>query len=216
MDGIKVKAQRKAMVKYQLQGRDIKDPAVLEVMSCLPREKFVPAELAEAAYDDCPLLIGFGQTISQPYIVALMTQELQLDDTCDVLEIGTGSGYQTAILAKLAKEVCTVERIRQLSLNAQKVLAGMEIKNVKFYVGDGTCGWFENKKFDRIVVTARATVMPRPLLEQLKVGGLAVAPLGDDYVQELVVIKKTETDIETKSICGCRFVKLIGEFGYAE
>jgi protein-L-isoaspartate(D-aspartate) O-methyltransferase len=208
--------ERRAMIQSQLKSRNISDPAVLEVMAHIPREKFIPAEHFEEAYDDCPVSIGFGQTISQPYIVALMTQELKLDKDCVVLEIGTGSGYQTAIIAKLAKEVYTIERIRQLSLNAQKVLAELEIKNVKFSIGDGTCGWCEDKKFDRIIIAAGAADMPKPLLEQLKIGGLAVAPLGGDYVQELVVMEKTEDGVKTKSVCGCRFVKLIGEFGYAE
>jgi protein-L-isoaspartate(D-aspartate) O-methyltransferase len=220
----KFAAERQAMVRRHLKGRDITDPAVLGVMADVPREKFIPAEYFEEAYCDGPLPIGYGQTISQPYIVALMTQELKVDKDCDVLEIGTGSGYQTAILAKLAKEIWTIERIEYLTLNAQRILAEMNITNVKFHTGDGTCGWPfdeaqgkpEKKQFDRIIITAATPRMPKPLLEQLKTGGLAVVPLGADYVQDLVTIEKTDGGVKTKSVCGCRFVKLIGRFGYSE
>jgi protein-L-isoaspartate(D-aspartate) O-methyltransferase len=212
----KFAAERQAMIRRHLKGRDITDPAVLRVMADVPREKFIPTEYLEEAYCDGPLSIGYGQTISQPYIVALMTQELKVGKDCDVLEIGTGSGYQTAILAKLAKEVYTVERIEHLTLNAQRILAEMNITNVKFHTGDGTCGWPEDKRFDRIIITAATPQMPKPLLEQLKTGGLAVVPLGADFVQELVTIENTSSGLKTKSVCGCRFVKLIGKFGYAE
>ena len=212
----KFAVDRQVMVRRHLKGRDITDPAVLKVMAQVPREKFIPADCLEQAYYDGPLPIGYGQTISQPYIVALMTQELEINKDCRVLEIGTGSGYQTAILAKLAKEVYTVERIERLTLNAQRILAGLNITNVKFHIGDGTCGWPEKKQFDRIVITAAASDMPGPLLEQLKIGGLAVAPLGADHVQELVVIKKTDSGLKTRAVCGCRFVRLIGKFGYSE
>ncbi|MCX5633754.1 MAG: protein-L-isoaspartate O-methyltransferase [Phycisphaerae bacterium] len=228
----KFAAERQAMVRVQLKKRDITDPAVLRVMADVPREKFIPAECLDGAYFDGPLPIGCGQTISQPYIVALMTQELKVDKNSEVLEIGTGSGYQTAILAKLAKEVYTIERIEHLALNAQRILAEMNITNVKFHTGDGTIGWPfdsfdftqdksaqgrpEQRQFDRIIITAATPQMPKPLLEQLKTGGIAVVPLGADYVQELVVIEKTVDGLKTKSVCGCRFVKLIGKFGYSE
>jgi protein-L-isoaspartate(D-aspartate) O-methyltransferase len=212
----KFSAERQVMVRRHLKGRDITAPAVLKVMAEMPREKFIPADCLEGAYYDGPLPIGCDQTISQPYIVALMTQELEVNKDCQVLEIGTGSGYQAAILAKLAKDVFTIERIEHLSIRAQKILAEMNITNVKFHIGDGTCGWPESKQFDRIVITAAASGMPGPLLEQLKTGGLAVAPLGADYVQELVVMKKTDSGLKTRTVCGCRFVKLIGKFGYAE
>jgi protein-L-isoaspartate(D-aspartate) O-methyltransferase len=220
----KFTAERQIMIRRHLKGRDIIDPAVLGVMADVPREKFISAEYLEEAYFDGPLSIGYGQTISQPYIVALMTQELKVDKDCDVLEIGTGSGYQTAILAKLAKEVYTIERIEHLTLNAQRILAEMNITNVKFHTGDGTIGWPfdsaqgrpEQRQFDRIIITAATPQMPKPLLEQLKTGGIAVVPLGVDYVQELVTIEKTDGGLKTKSVCGCRFVKLIGKFGYPE
>jgi len=212
----KFAAERQSMVRAQLKKRDITDPAVLEAMADVPREKFILDEYLGQAYYDCPLSIGYGQTISQPYIVALMTQELKVDKNCEVLEIGTGSGYQTAIIAKLAKEVFTIERIEHLSLKAQRTLKELDITNVKFYIGDGTCGWHENKKFDRIIITAAAAQMPQPLLEQLKTGGIAVVPLGAEYVQELITIEKTDSGLKTKSVCGCRFVRLIGKFGYPE
>jgi protein-L-isoaspartate(D-aspartate) O-methyltransferase len=212
----KFAAERLSMVRAQLKKRDITDPAVLEAMADVPREKFIPNEYLNQAYYDGPLSIGYDQTISQPYIVALMTQELKIDKNCEVLEIGTGSGYQTAIIAKLAKEVFTIERIEPLSLKAQQTLKELDITNVKFYIGDGTCGWHENKKFDRILVTAAAAQMPQPLLEQLKTGGIAVVPLGVEYVQELVTIEKTNSGLKTKPVCGCRFVRLIGKFGYPE
>ncbi len=212
----KFAAERRAMVKGQLKSRNIIDPAVLKAMTEMPREKFIPAEYLGEAYYDGPLSIGFGQTISQPYIVALMTQELKIDKNCEVLEIGTGSGYQTAILATLAKEVFTIERIESLSRKAQQVLTELNITNVKFLVGDGSCGWPEDKKFDRIIITAAAPEMPTPLVEQLKIGGIAVVPLGAEYIQKLAVIEKTADGLKSKTACGCRFVKLIGKFGYAE
>lgn len=210
----KFAVERRRMVKNQLKLRDIRDPAVLAVMSEIPREKFIPEEFLKEAYYDGPLSIGSGQTISQPYIVALMTQELKVDKNCDCLEIGTGSGYQTAILAKLARKVWTIERIEELTLKAQQTLRELKIENVEFFTGDGTCGWPENKIFDRIIITAATPKMPQPLVEQLKVGGFAVLPQGADYVQELIRIEKTGEGLKSKFICGCRFVKLIGEFGY--
>ncbi|MEN6385288.1 MAG: protein-L-isoaspartate(D-aspartate) O-methyltransferase [Phycisphaerales bacterium] len=212
----KLALQRHEMVRTQLQTRGITDKSVLNVMSRLPRERFISDNLYHHAYDDNPLPIGGGQTISQPYIVALMTQELQVNRSCDILEIGTGSGYQAAILACLGKHVYTIERLEQQSISAQFVLKGLGITNVDFYVGDGTCGWPEDKKFDRIIITAAAPKMPEPLQQQLKIGGLAVVPIGPEFVQDLVLLKKTETGLESNVICGCRFVKLIGKFGYTE
>ncbi len=207
---------RAVMVQKQLKGRDIIDLAVLKAMGEVPREKFIPAEHIGEAYYDGPVQIGYGQTISQPYIVALMTQVLEIDKDCDVLEIGTGSGYQTAILSKVAKEVFTIERIKELSLRAQQILAELDITNVNFHIGDGSCGWPGEKQFDRIIITASAAAVPEALMEQLKTGGLAVAPIGGSYVQDLVVIRKSKEGIKTKTICGCRFVRLVGKFGYAE
>jgi protein-L-isoaspartate(D-aspartate) O-methyltransferase len=210
----KLAMQRREMVHSQLLVRGITDQSVLRVMSELPREKFISEQLKENAYDDNPLPIGGGQTISQPYIVALMTQELKVDKYCDILEIGTGSGYQAAILAKLARHVYTIERLEPQSLNARFTLRQLGITNVDFYVGDGTCGWPGNLKFDRIMITAAAPDLPEPLREQMKMDGLAIVPIGPEFVQDLMAIKKTQAGFESKVICGCRFVKLIGKFGY--
>ncbi len=163
---------RQHMLRWDLKGRDITDPDVLRVMEEIRREEFVPQAYQSQAYADGPLPIGMGQTISQPYIVALMTQELQLNPDCEVLEIGTGSGYQTAVLSKLAKKVYTIERFAELSESAQTVLGRLDIKNVEFYIGDGSCGWPESRLpssgcFDRIMITAAVPKMPEPLVEQL-------------------------------------------------
>jgi protein-L-isoaspartate(D-aspartate) O-methyltransferase len=180
------------------------------------REEFVPAEYQSQAYADSPLPIGMGQTISQPYIVALMTQELCLNPDCEVLEIGTGSGYQTAILSKLAKKVYTIEKFAELSESAQAVLSRLEMGNVEFYIGDGSCGWPQQRIFDRIIITAAVPEMPQPLVEQLVEGGLIVAPVGPPGVQELVVCEKKKGEITGRVICGCRFVKLLGKYGFDE
>ena len=207
---------RDIMVRNHLAGRDITDKGVLEVMAELPREYFVPQKYQSQAYADRPLPIGIGQTISQPYIVALMTQHLRLNDTCEVLELGTGSGYQTAILAKLAKRVYTIERYNQLSEMAQAVLARLGIDNVEYYVGDGSCGWLEPKEFDRIMITAAVPRVPEPLVEQLCENGLTVAPVGGEFSQNLIVCKKTKGVFRSSFICGCRFVKLIGKYAFGE
>lgn len=209
-------SDRAEMVNRQLSARDITDPAVFEVMGSIPREEFVPEKYRTQAYTDQPLPIGTGQTISQPYIVALMTQCLKLDKDCTVLEIGTGSGYQTAILAKLAKKVYTVERHNQLSEFAQNALARIGTENVEFFIGDGTCGWPDPITFDRIIITAAVAKMPQPILEQLCDDGLAVAPIGSEQFQELIVYEKKHDRLTSKNICGCRFVKLIGKHGYPE
>jgi protein-L-isoaspartate(D-aspartate) O-methyltransferase len=207
---------RERMLKWDLMGRDITDPDVLRVMSEIRREEFVPESHQSQAYDDGPLPIGMGQTISQPYIVALMTQELRLNADCEVLEIGTGSGYQTAILSKLAKKVYTVERFTELSESAQAVLGQLGVGNVEFYVGDGSCGWPEEKSFDRIMVTAAVPKMPEALFKQLAEGGLIVGPVGYAGVQELMVCEKRRGKIIDKVICDCRFVKLLGKYGFEE
>jgi len=204
------------MIKWDLMGRDITDPDVLKVMSEIRREEFVPSSYLSQAYDDGPLPIGMGQTISQPYIVALMTQELQLNLDCEVLEIGTGSGYQTAILSKLAKKVYTIERFVQLSESAQKVLSRLGVGNVEFYVGDGSCGWPEEKCFDRIMITAAVPKMPEPLVKQLAEGGFIVGPVGGGGIQELIVCEKRHGKIVDKVICDCRFVKLLGKYGFEQ
>lgn len=207
---------KQRMLKHDLRGRDIRDPAVLRVIEEIRREAFTPEEYYHQAYADRPLPIGSGQTISQPYIVALMTQVLQVDGDCEVLEIGTGSGYQTAILARLAKRVYTIETIGHLSAGAQAALAALGIENVEFRVGDGSCGWPEERKFDRIMVTAAAPDLPEPVRMQLAKGGLIVAPIGYGSTQSLVVAEKVGSKLVERHVCGCRFVKLIGAHGFQE
>ena len=208
---------RQRMIDHHLLGRDIDDARVLDAMGHVPREWFIPDQYASNAYDDNPLPIGMGQTISQPYIVALMTQCLELAGNEDVLEIGTGSGYQCAILAALASNVYTIERFNELSELAQAVLGKLDYTNIEFAVGDGSCGWpEEDRQFDRIIVTAAVPEIPDPLKNQLKEGGLIVAPVGETWTQELIAAKKHKGQLVTKNICGCRFVKLIGRHGYSE
>ena len=186
---------RRRMFKRDLEGRDITNEHVLKVMAEVPREEFIPEPYSSQAYADGPLPIGMGQTISQPYIVALMTQELRVNRDCEVLEIGTGSGYQTAVLSKLVKKVYTIERFAQLSESAQAVLGRFGVSNVEFYVGDGSCGWPKSRLptsrcFDRIMITAAVPKMPEPLAKQLADGGLIVAPVGYGGVQKLVACEK--------------------------
>ncbi|MGA2070703.1 MAG: protein-L-isoaspartate(D-aspartate) O-methyltransferase [Sedimentisphaerales bacterium] len=208
--------ERKRMVEHDLKRRGITEAGVVSAMNRLPREEFVPESYESQAYDDCPLPIGMGQTISQPYIVALMTQELRLNNFCEVLEIGTGCGYQTAILAKLAKRVYTMERFADLSARAQAVLGRLGINNVEFYVGDGSAGWYQNKTFDRIIVTAAMPKVPGQLIDQLGAGGIIVAPVGQGGVQELIVGTKKVGKLIERVICDVRFVKLVGKYAFEE
>jgi protein-L-isoaspartate(D-aspartate) O-methyltransferase len=217
-------SQRHKMAEQDLKGRGIGEAGVLSAMRRLAREEFVPESYKSQAYADGPLPIGMGQTISQPYIVALMTQELRLNNFCEVLEVGTGSGYQTAILAKLSKRVWTIERFSELSAGAQTVLGRLGINNVEFYVGDGSCGWPfdsaqgkpEKRKFDRIIATAALPEIPQTLIDQLGEGGIIVAPVGETGLQELVVGVKKEGKLIERVVCGVRFVKLIGEHAFEE
>jgi len=206
--------QREYMIRHDLRGRDIRDARVLEVMAELPRENFLAPQYQSAAYEDNPVPIGLGQTISQPYIVALMTQCLGLAGTEQVLEIGTGSGYQTAILAKLCKKVYTIERFDELSIRAQSALSNLAIHNVEYAVGDGSCGWQSPLLFNRIIVTAAVPRPPEPLVVQLQEDGILVAPVGDEYSQTLIQYQKKGQELRHIEICGCRFVKLIGKYGF--
>jgi protein-L-isoaspartate(D-aspartate) O-methyltransferase len=208
--------QRKKMVEQDLRGRGIGEAGVLSVMGRLPREEFVAEGYKAQAYADGPLPIGMGQTISQPYIVALMTQELRLNNFCEVLEVGTGSGYQTAILAKLSRRVYTIERFEELSAGAQAVLGRLGIDNVEFYIGDGSCGWPQKRTFDRIIATAALPEIPQTLIDQLGEGGIIVAPVGETGAQELVVGVKKEGKLIERVVCGVRFVKLIGAYAFEE
>ncbi len=206
--------QRQDMVEFQIRARRIKNQRVLQAMSTVPREKFIPPSSRYAAYDDRPVPIGFGQTISQPYMVALMTEELEPTPESKVLEIGTGSGYQTAILAYLSKEVYTVERIPELSKSAQEVIKELGITNVHFKIDDGTLGWPEFAPYDRIMVTAGAPDIPEPLIDQLVDGGIMIIPVGPETYQRLYKIRKEKDKIQKTPLIECRFVKLIGEQGW--
>jgi protein-L-isoaspartate(D-aspartate) O-methyltransferase len=209
---------RALMVEKQLAARSIKDLRVLEAMREIPRHLFVDEDLWDAAYRDSPLVIGYGQTISQPYIVAFMTQSLRLpeDGQAVVLEIGTGSGYQAAILSRLAAKVYSVERIEPLAKNALRVLEELDIHNVEIKVGDGGYGWVEHSPYDGIIATAAAPEIPRPLIDQLKDGGNLVAPVGPKWQQELVRLQWQNNRIVTERLAPVAFVPLIGEHGWAE
>ena len=207
-------AVRRRMVDTQIEARGVSDPLVLEAMRRVPRHRFVPQGLWDQAYNDYPLPIGEDQTISQPYIVALMTEALELRSTDRVLEIGTGSGYQAAVLAELAAEVYSIDRLASLAENAKKVLAVLSYKNFHVRVGDGTLGWPEEAPFEAILVTAGAHQVPRPLVEQLALGGRLVIPVGDRFSQTLTRIRKTKEGLKYDYMGGCRFVRLIGEYGW--
>lgn len=204
--------RRKAMVVETMQARGVSDPAVLAVMQKVERHLFVDPALKESAYADRPLPIGYGQTISQPFIVALMTEMLQLDKDDIVLEVGTGSGYQAAVLGEIAKEVHTVEIIPELGDLARERLNQLGYKNIQAKVGDGYFGWQDRGPYDGIIVTAAATHIPPPLIEQLKPGGRMVIPVGPVfYVQMLILVEKQEDgSIRQKSVMPVRFVPLTG------
>lgn len=202
------------MVETQIIGRGVKDPLVIKAMRKVQRHLFVEEALKHRAYEDYPLPISDGQTISQPYIVALMTELLELKGGEKVLEIGTGSGYQSAILAEVVKTVYSVERIPSLGKKAREVLDGLGYHNVMIKVGDGTYGWKEMAPFDGIMVTAGAPEVPEPLLEQLKDGGKLVVPVGDVFSQDLIIVKKEGARFKKSGYGGVRFVKLIGDYGW--
>jgi protein-L-isoaspartate(D-aspartate) O-methyltransferase len=207
---------RERMLRHDLRERDITDPEVLRVMAEVPREEFVPPEERWRAYGNGPLPIGEGQTISQPYIVALMTQVLRVNRDCEVLEVGTGSGYQTAVLAHLTKRVLTIERSPDLSATAQTILKKLGIDNVEFRVGDGSCGWPEERRFDRIILTAAVPEFPPPIVAQLAESGVIVAPVGQPSSQQLIAAEKYHGKLVEHYVCGCRFVRLIGACGFPE
>ena len=207
---------RKKMVEDMIISRGIKDKKVISAFLKIPREEFVPQELKEYAYIDSPLSIGEGQTISQPYIVALMTEELKLTGNEKVLEIGTGSGYQSAILAEIGCEVYSVERIESLAKKAESILKKLGY-NVKIKIGDGTLGWEEYSPYDRIIVTAAGPKIPETLLAQLSENeGRLVMPVGDKFIQDLILVIKRGKEIEKINLGGCQFVPLIGKEGWRE
>jgi protein-L-isoaspartate(D-aspartate) O-methyltransferase len=207
---------RRRMVTDQLMPRGIEDGKVLDAMAKVKRHVFVPPGMENQAYLDRPLHVGFGQTISQPLMVALMTQELSLAGSERVLEIGTGSGYQAAVLSLLAKEVYTIERIYELSIAARKALYRLRYENVKLRIGDGTLGWPEMAPFDRIIVTAGAPCVPKALKEQLTDDGMLVIPVGGEELQYLEVFTKKGDSYQKKVSTACRFVKLIGKEGWSD
>lgn len=211
------KNQRIRMVNSQVRLRGIRDERVLKAMETVPRHLFVDEGLRDQAYNDSPLPIGENQTISQPYIVALMTEALELTGRDKVLEIGTGSGYQTAILAELAERVLSIERIAFLATRARKIIESLKYFNVAIRVGDGTLGWKDEAPFDAILVAAGSPDIPKALIEQLAVGGRLVIPIGDRYSQQLVkVVRRSEDvrDLKKEDLGSCRFVNLIGEYGW--
>jgi len=207
---------RKKMVSTQLIPRGIKDPGVLEAMGKVPRERFVEKAFVQEAYNDHPLPIGHKQTISQPYIVALMTEALELSGSEKTLEIGTGSGYQTAILAELSRKVYTVERIRALMVKARRILQELEYNNILFKSFDGTLGWKEYSHYDAIMVTAGSPKIPQPLLDQLADGGRLVIPVGNKYGQDLIRVTNKRGKFIKEDFGGCRFVDLVGVHGWKE
>ncbi len=206
--------QREAMVARQIAGRGVSDERVLGVMREIPRHMFVGCGMEQSAYSDHALPIGEGQTISQPYMVALMTEALRLTGTEKVLEIGTGSGYQTAVLAKLADRVFSVERIESLARRARDLIDKLGIHNVSVRFGDGTIGWKEFEPYDRIIVTAGSPEIPQSLVEQLADPGILVIPVGPARIQELTIIEKRDGVVGQRTAGGCSFVPLLGREGW--
>ena len=202
--------ERRRMVEVQLRARDIRQARVLEVMRTVPRHLFVPEPERDRAYSDTPLPIGHGQTISQPYIVAFMTQELDIEPGHRVLEIGTGSGYQAAVLGALAKQVYTIEIVAPLAERARQILTSLGYRNINIRTGNGYLGWPEHAPYDRIMVTAAPDEVPAALVQQLKVGGLMAIPVGTG-VQELLILRRTATGMETLRTLPVRFVPMTGK-----
>jgi protein-L-isoaspartate(D-aspartate) O-methyltransferase len=213
-NSIKYDRQREEMVRRQIQARGVTDLKVLEAMRKVPRHLFVSEALRDQAYGDFPLPIGEQQTISQPYIVAEMTQALQPGKEDRILEIGTGSGYQAAVLAEIVFRVYTIEKIHSLYLSTRKLFDKLRYHNIVTKYSDGTSGWSDESPFDGIIVTAGAPRIPKPLVNQLAVGGRMVIPVGDRYSQELIKLYKDEHGIHKTNLGGCRFVKLVGEYGW--
>jgi len=195
------------MVKYQIEARDVHHQATLEAMRIVPRHEFVPAEMRRFAYDDRPLAIGFGQTISQPYIVAFMTSAIDPEPGDRVLEIGTGSGYQAAVLAEIVQDVYTIEIVPELGIRAEKILKALGYKNIHPRIGDGYNGWPEEAPFDAIIVTAAPEKIPPPLINQLKEGGKLIIPVGPRYsYQSLQLLTRENGKIKIKNLLPVSFV----------
>lgn len=207
---------RERMVEQQLVNRGVDDVRVLAAVAKVERHRFVAEALQSRAYDDKPLPIGERQTISQPYMVGLMTEALELDPDDRVLEIGTGCGYQTAVLAELAATVYTIERLAALASKARQTLDALGYTNVVARVGDGSLGWPDEAPFDAILVTAGTPRVPRPLVAQLALGGRLVFPIGEEELQTLVRIRKEEAGLREEYFGDCRFVKLVGRYGWRQ
>ena len=207
---------RHDMVEKQIEARGISDPAVLIAMRRVPRHLFVSEALMDQAYSDFPLPIGEQQTISQPFIVAEMTQALGLAAGDRVLEIGTGSGYQAAVLAQIAYRVYTIERIHSLYVKTRKLFDQLGYHNIVTRYSDGTSGWKDESPFDAIIVTAGAPEIPAVLVNQLAIGGRMVIPVGDQHAQDLIKLVRDEKGIHKTNLGGCRFVKLVGEHGWSD
>jgi len=208
-------AQRRQLIN-RLQERGIRDMGVLQAFDRVPRHLFVPQAVGHRAYEDSPLPIGFGQTASQPSLQALYMQLLQVGPNDKVLEIGTGSGFQTAVLALLADRVYSVERIRELSTRARDVLDGMRLSNVALLVGDGTIGWSRYAPYDAILVAAGGPEIPQPLMDQLADGGRMLVPVGTRDAQRLVLVRRAGDQFFSEEVLDCTFVPLLGRFGWAE
>ena len=218
LDGINIRrlAERTRMVDEQIVVRGVRDPRVLEVLRAVPRHRFIPGEDRPDAYEDHPVAIGCGQTVSQPYMVALMTEWLGVAPSDRVLEVGTGSGYQTAVLARLAREVVTMERHGELLEKARKLLVSMHLENIAFVSGDGSLGFPERAPYDGILVTAAAPHVPQNLLEQLAEGGRLVIPVGPREEQRLVRVTRVSDRFREETGIGCRFVPLLGAQGWTQ
>ena len=206
-------AQRRGLIE-QLQVRGIRDLEILRAFDLIPRHEFLPEAVRHRAYEDLPLPIGFGQTASQPSLQALYMQILDLRHSDKVLEIGTGSGFQTAVLAQLVDRVYSVERVRQLSIRARETLDQLRISNVALMVGDGTIGWSRYSPFDAILVAAGGPEIPEPLLAQLAVGGRMLVPVGGLDMQRLMLVRRTPDGFESEEVLDCTFVPLLGRFGW--
>ncbi len=207
---------RERMVRTQLLDRGVQDPRVIHAMRKVPRHLFVEPALVNRAYDDDPLPIGAKQTISQPYIVGYMLQALKLKGTERVLEIGTGSAYQTALLAEMCTNVFSVEKLRSLAVQARTILDELHYYNVALHLGDGTVGWSEHAPYDAIIVAAGAPNVPAPLGRQLAPGGRLIIPIGGDQSQTLKLANRTPSGLEQTDLGGCRFVKLLGRYGWPD
>lgn len=204
------------MVQVQVMNRGVHDERVLEAMRKVPRHLFVDEALRDQAYSDHPLPIAENQTISQPYIVGLMTESLELKGAEKVLEIGTGSGYQSAVLAELADRVFSIERHPELGYRANSILRSLGYDNVIIRVGDGSLGWPDDAPFDGIIVTAGTPMIPQPLIDQLAMGGRLIVPVGDRTAQDLILVQRGREGIKKTNLGGVRFVNLVGKWGWKE